>query len=193
MIRIVLLLCALGLHNASAQTDSTIRRWTPNYPPQEAPPSWWYTFGYGGAAPQYLSVLTSIAWEAKKHHLLTARITGGFGDAAGKIPTESTFDFAALYGYSNDNILWFINISAGLSCVVYNDRVFQYTDDSTPFPKDIYKIKSHVIPGIPCQLQVFSRFSKTSGAGLGFNIGGNFNKVQNTGFLTLSLIVGAFD
>src|SRR5687768_1060695 len=102
MLRFALLLCVISFHAAFAQTDSAAnKRWTPNYPPQEAPASKWVTFGYG-SGPLYLSLLTSFAVEVEKHHLLTARFICSFGDAASKEPPESYYDFAALYGYSND-------------------------------------------------------------------------------------------
>jgi hypothetical protein len=193
MLRYVLIFGILISHAAFGQTDSvTTRRWTPSYPPQEAPPSMWFTLGYGSSKINYLAVLVSFAGEVEKHHLLTSRFIVGFGDAAGKMPPETFYDMGVLYGYSNDNILWFINVSAGLSCVIYNQRILESQDISGPFPRDIFKIKSHVVPAIPLQLQIYSRFSETSGGGLGFNIGGSINKIRSNFFLTFSLIVGFY-
>lgn len=157
-----------------AQGDSSKQTTTP----------WWITLGLGASiiGPDYpVAVLGSASFNIQDFHLVTPRIVYSIGPQENPYPR--LLDAGVLYGYSNNNALWYINVSAGFSYIsitrkrVVNQDTSGYTNSSI---------------GLPWQFQVYSRASSSAQHGIGFMFGGNVNKILSTYFLIFCFTIGFY-
>ncbi len=155
---------------------------------------WWVTVGFGaGYVTNYDDhFVTFQASFSRKlsHHLITGRFASGIGDNMVRFPRPAFIDIGAMYGFTIDNNLWFLNLSVGLSYIRIKKRILRGQQDYGSYMVDVYGSETSGTIGMPWQWQIFSWFTETSRIGLGFAVGGNVNSIQSDLFLHLCMTFG---
>ncbi|MDP4219649.1 MAG: hypothetical protein Q8916_05340 [Bacteroidota bacterium] len=155
----------------------------------------WTTFGLGGStikddeAPIGLAIIECAQYGSNTY---LARITYGTGGQENKLPHERVFDAGLLYGKQGRHNLWYGSIAIGLAYVFVTKRIFDHQVPGTFEPEDVYRAETTHTVGVPIHLQFFSKFSESTGAGIGLTICANVNLSRSFGLFLFSLVFGTF-
>lgn len=155
---------------------------------------YWVTLGFGGVNiddefPVAYGTLGSFQTE---HQLFSARIIGGNGTQANKLPHEWTKDVAIMYGYAAvaRTSLWRGNLSLGLAYAWGARRVLDHEDPSPVAPIQYFRLQDYSAIGLAYVIQAFSKFSVDSGVGIGVTFCGDVNNHRSFSMLLVSLEFG---
>jgi hypothetical protein len=156
---------------------------------------WWLTLGYGVSTVSDLKLqgLCALITLESGYHFFSTRVVHDQGDYF--FPLQRIFDAGLLYGIGSHHTLWYRNISLGMAYTSTAKNVLDHIDSSyshSGVPVDIYRSEPYRGIGFAYQVQLFSKFSEISPAGLGLTMLGNVNKSFTFWMLLLSLEFGNF-